>query len=135
MTPDVFQERFLNFSADILMLVSKFPKNQAGRHIADQLFRSGTSVGAHLEEARAGESRADFIHKMQVALKELREVGYWLKLVTKTNLVADTSLPRISDECEQLTAMLAQSVITAKRNGLQNYQVSRQTSEFKKPTL
>jgi len=116
MTPEVFQERFLNFSADILSLVSKFPKSLAGRHIADQMLRSGTSVGAHLQEARAGESRADFIHKIQVALKELREVGYWLKLTSKAKLVEDASLPGLADECEQLTAMLAQSVITAKQN-------------------
>ena len=75
-------------------------------------------MGAHLQEARAGESRADFIHKIQVALKELREVGYWLKLVTKARVAEDASLARLSDECEQLTAMLAQSVITAKRNGI-----------------
>ena len=63
-TNSEYEERFLIFSAEVLSLVGKIPKTQTGRHVADQLMRSGTSVGAHMREARAAESRADLIHKM-----------------------------------------------------------------------
>ncbi|MDP2424042.1 MAG: four helix bundle protein [Bacteroidales bacterium] len=62
-------------------------KTYSGRHIYGQLFRAGTSTGANHEEARAGESRADFIHKMQVVLKELREAHYWIKLIVAVQLI------------------------------------------------
>ncbi|MDZ4204406.1 MAG: four helix bundle protein, partial [Bacteroidales bacterium] len=77
---DDLSDRFLNFAVNIIKLESPLCKTYSGRHIYGQLFRAGTSTGANYEEARAGESRADFIHKMQVVLKELREAHYWIKL-------------------------------------------------------
>ena len=71
-----FDERYLAFGAAIVKLLPQLPPNKVGAHLGDQLFRSGTSVGAHLQEARGVESRADFIHKMQMALKEIREAKY-----------------------------------------------------------
>ena len=71
-----FDERYLAFGAAIVKLLPQLPPNKVGAHLGDQLFRSGTSVGAHLQEARGAESRADFIHKMQMALKEIREAKY-----------------------------------------------------------
>ena len=111
-----FQGRFIDFCADILQLIPRLPKNKVGRHIADQLLRSGTSVGANVHEAQSAESRADFIHKMEIALKELREAGFWL--IGRSSLAPDPqSLNQLNNTCEELTAILAKSVITAKRNG------------------
>ncbi len=115
-----FEERCLAFSANILKLASSdvLPKTSSVRTIADQLFRSGTSVGANVHEARAAESRADFIHKMQIALKESREVNYWLALIQKAGVVeTDPFLLRLSQESSEISAILAKSVITAKKNG------------------
>ncbi len=70
-------ERILDYAVRIIKVVESLPKTLVGRRIGDQLLRSGTSVGANFEEAQAAESRDDFVHKLQVALKELRESNYW----------------------------------------------------------
>ena len=78
--PDL-SERFLEFGAIIVKLALRLNKNAVERHIGLQLLRSATSSGANYQEACAAESRADFVHKMQIVLKELRESLYWLKLI------------------------------------------------------
>jgi len=115
--PITFQQRCLLFSAKVLRLVEKLPKSHTSRTIADQLFRSGTSVGANVQEAKGTESRADFIHKFQVALKEAQEAAYWLALIQLARIVDDAELPRLAKEATEIAAILAQSVITAKKNG------------------
>jgi four helix bundle protein len=111
------RERLLDYAARVVELVESLPKTTiAGRRIGDQLLRSGTSVGANYEEARAAESAADFIHKLQVALKELRESTYWLRLLVKTNIIAAARVALLLDESHQLTAILSKSVLTAKKN-------------------
>jgi four helix bundle protein len=90
-------------------------KNAMMRPIADQLLRSGTSVGANTQEARSAESTADFVHKLQIALKEIREAGYWLTLIQQSRLILDPSLPALCKECNEITAMLVASVKTAKQ--------------------
>jgi four helix bundle protein len=111
-----FQDQFIDFSAGVLAFIPKLPRNPTGRHISDQLMRSGTSVGAHIQEARSAESRADFIHKFQMALKELREAGYWLLMVQRSKLCDDPSVSSLIEASEHLTAILAKSVVTAKKN-------------------
>jgi four helix bundle protein len=107
-------ERFLDFGARIIKLVIKLNKTSVGRHIGKQLMRSSTSAGANYEEACGAESRADFIHKMQVVLKEMRETLYWLKLIEKSGLVSVENLISLLNECEELIRIVAKSVITAK---------------------
>jgi four helix bundle protein len=107
-------ERLLDFGADIIGLITKLNKTAAGRHIGDQLMRSATSCGANYEEARAAESRADFVHKMQVVLKELRESLYWLRLLKKTAPLSDDGIQPLLREANELANIFAQSVITAK---------------------
>jgi four helix bundle protein len=89
-------------------------KTSVGRHIGKQLMRSSTSAGANYEEACGAENRADFVHKMQVTLKELREALYWLKLIDKSQLIAHDYLLSMLTEAEELIKMVAKSVITAK---------------------
>jgi len=114
--PMGFQQRCIRFSAQVLQLTSVLPKSLASRTIADQLLRSGTSVGANAHEARSAESRADFIHKMQIALKESRETQYWLALIQQAKLLETVRIDPVLQECNEITAILAQSVITAKKN-------------------
>jgi len=107
-------ERLLEFAASIIRLTHRFDKNPIARHIALQLVRCSTSSGANYEEACAAESRADFIHKMQIVLKELRECLYWLRLSERTFPSLGTQLPKEIREAQELTKIVAKSIITAK---------------------
>ena len=113
---DQMSERFMKMVVNIISLEEQLCKTYAGKHIFGQLFRSGTSSGANFEESRAGESRADFIHKMQIVLKELRESHYWIKLIINTNLVTsmDELLKFLYNESMELARITAKSVSTAK---------------------
>lgn len=85
-------ERLLNFAGEIIKLIVQLNKNAIGRQISNQLLRSATSGGANYEEACGAESRADFTHKLQIVLKELRETIFWLRLIKKSILVNDQNL-------------------------------------------
>ncbi|MFZ4464948.1 MAG: four helix bundle protein [Bacteroidales bacterium] len=113
---DSLSERFLNFAINIMKLDSQLCKSYSGRHIYGQLFRAGTSAGANYEEARAGESRQDFIHKMQLVLKELRESQFWIKLIISSKLITtqEEVLNFILKESKELAGITAKSVLTAK---------------------
>ena len=107
-------ERLLNFAVRIVKLVESLPKTIAGKRIGDQLLRCGTSVGANYEEAQGAESHNDFVHKLQIALKEIRETNFWLRLLQKSELVAAGKMAEIVDESSQLKAILSKAVATAK---------------------
>jgi four helix bundle protein len=108
-------ERLLAYAARIVRLVVELPATMVGKRLGDQLLRSGTSVGANYEEAQGAESKADFNHKLQIALKELRESLYWLRLLAASATVpAPRRAPR-SGDATQLRAMLSKAVATAKK--------------------
>jgi four helix bundle protein len=109
-------DRLLDYGVRVIKLVQALPPGLAGRRIGDQLLRSGTSVGANYEEAQGAESKADFIHKLQIALKELRESHYWLRLIAGAGLVQTSQMAELIDEATQLRAILSKSVATAKEN-------------------
>src|SRR5262249_48192762 len=115
MEPHPFHERCLEFSARILRMVRELRRDPTLRSIADQLLRSGTSVGANTQEARSAESNADFIHKLHIALKESRETGYWLALIDKSGLLKTPELSALRQECNELTAMIVSATKTAGR--------------------
>ncbi|MBZ5578734.1 MAG: four helix bundle protein [Acidobacteriia bacterium] len=106
-------ERLLDYGARIVTLVSALPTLVA-RRIGDQLLRSGTAVGANYEEAQGAESKADFRHKLQVALKEVRESNYWLRLLVRAEVVRGERLGTLVDESDQLRAILSKAVATSK---------------------
>jgi four helix bundle protein len=106
-------ERLLEYGARIIKLVECLPNTLVGRRVADQLLRSGTSAGANYEEARAAESKDDFVHKLQIALKELRVSNYWLRLLVKSGKISAERMDDLLDESNQLRAMLSKSVATA----------------------
>jgi len=106
--------RLLDFAASSIKLLVRLNKTAEGRHIGNQLMRSATSSGANYEEACGAESKADFIHKMQLVLKELRESLYWLKLVNRAGLIPDEDLQPLLSETEELAKIVAKSIITAK---------------------
>jgi four helix bundle protein len=84
------------------------------RHIGGQLTDAVTSYGANYEESCGAESRSDFIHKMSIVLKELKETRFWLRLIDRTRLIFPEDCEPAIDECEQLCAIMAKSIITAK---------------------
>jgi four helix bundle protein len=104
----------LDYGGRIIKVVEAMPGTLVGRRIGDQLLRSGTSVGANYEEAQAAESPADFVHKLQLSLKELRESNYWLLLLSKAKTLRPNQLEGIIDESNQLRAILSKAVATAK---------------------
>jgi four helix bundle protein len=108
-------ERLLNLAAAVIKMVLQLNKTAVGRHIGGQLTRASTSAGANYEEACGAESRADFIHKLQIVLKELREALFWLRLIRKTNLISGIALERLTQEAKELTNIIAKSIITAKK--------------------
>jgi four helix bundle protein len=114
MTPDELADRLLSFAARIGKVVDALPDTRLARHIASQLVRSGTSPAPNYEEGRAAESRKDFVHKLSIALKELRETRYWLKLILQTELIPNHKIAEILDESDQLCRILGQSLSTTK---------------------
>jgi four helix bundle protein len=86
------------------------------RHIAGQLVRSATSPAPNYEEACAAESRADFVHKLAICLKELRESRCWIRLIIRTEMLPEQRVGDLLDECNQLSSIIAQSIVTAKGN-------------------
>ena len=86
------------------------------RTISFQLLKAGTSVGANLEEAKAGQSRADFISKNSISLKEARESHYWLRLILATKLLPDSEVRELKNEAEALMKIIGSIVSSAKRN-------------------
>jgi four helix bundle protein len=107
-------DRLLEYGARIIRLVESMPRTIAGRRISDQLLRSGTSVGANYQETQGAESRDDFVHKLQIALKEVRETNYWLTLIAKAEILPTARLASLIDESMQLRAILSKAVATAK---------------------
>ncbi len=107
-------DRLLNFSAAVIKLAKALRKGPVDNHIARQIVRSATSAGANYEEACSGESRADFIHKLQIALKELNETLYWLRLIEKAQLNSNPETKTLIQENKELCAIVAKSVVTAK---------------------
>jgi four helix bundle protein len=107
-------DRLLDYSARVIKLVDSLPNTLVGRRIADQLLRSAMSAGANYEEAQGAESKDDFTHKLQIALKELRESGYWLELLVRSEKVSIKKLHPLIDESNQLRAMMSKAVATAK---------------------
>lgn len=111
------EERLLEFAARIIRVSESMKRSRAGNHIADQLLRSGTSPFGHHGEAEGAESRDDFIHKLKVCYKELRESRRWLRLIQKAELIARPALLEgLLTEADELVRIFASSIRTAQRN-------------------
>ena len=117
MKGDELTDRLLKFAVRIIEMSAGLAKNPAGQHIAGQVVEAGTSVGAHYEEARGAESKADFVHKLGVALKECRETRYWLKVIHRAKLLSGEFPADLLVEADALCAILGQSILTTKGRG------------------
>lgn len=105
----------MDFSVDIIELV-KYLKSMKESIISNQIGRSGTSIGANIHEAQYAQGKKDFVSKLEIALKEASETGYWLELLYRTNYVDEQTFKTLSAKCTSLRAMLIASCRTAKEN-------------------
>jgi four helix bundle protein len=108
------EQRLLEYSARVIKVVESVPATRVGNHISDQLLRSGTSAYPNHGEAQAAESKKDFVHKIRIALKELREAYRWLRLIKYVKLIAKSErLDGLIDETDQLIKIFVASIKTA----------------------
>lgn len=111
---DDIQNRLINFSVAIVKLRQRLPDTHAGKHVAGQLLRCGTSPAPNYGEARGAESKRDFIHKLGIVLKELNESGIWLETVRRSELLRTDVVTPTLDECTQLSKIISASRGTAR---------------------
>src|SRR5271166_4126099 len=114
MNPDELKRRTKEFAKRVIKLCRNLPSTEEARLIRNQLFRSGTSVGANYRAACRGRSKADFISKLGVVLEETDETLYWMELITETEIVKRDLLGPLMEEAEQLIAIWVASLNTAK---------------------
>jgi len=111
------QDRFIDYAVRIIKLSEALPNTKTGNHIRSQILRSGTSPAPNYREAQSAESKADFIHKLKISLKELRETEVWLKIIIKSELIKPklNVIPLLT-ETDELISILFSSIETAKKN-------------------
>jgi four helix bundle protein len=113
---DEIEQRLIRFAIDVVTLTNELPQTFQAKHIATQLLRSGTAAAPNYGEARAAESRADFVHKLKIALKELNETSVWLRILQGSFAINPDSLRRLVAENAELCRILVASIQTARRN-------------------
>jgi four helix bundle protein len=115
LTPDALEDRLIEFGSAVCVALRRLRKDLVGSHLCRQLVRSATSPAANYAEARGAESRRDFVHKMQLCLKELRESLVWLRLLHRLGGMESTAA-ELAAECHELIAVFVRSINTAKRS-------------------
>jgi four helix bundle protein len=109
--------RTFEFAVQVVRLGERVPRHSvAGRSLFSQVVRAGTSIGANVEEAQAGESRADFVHKYGIALKEARETHYWLRRLRASAILAAPDVTGLIKESDEIRRILGRIVVSSKRN-------------------
>jgi len=114
MTDNILVDLSMEFSVEIVNLCDSINGKSV---LTNQLIRSGTSIGANIHEANYAHSRADFISKMQIALKECYETEYWLQLFMKTKIINEETYKELKNNCGKMRKILISSINTAKNNG------------------
>ena len=109
-------DRSYSFSLRIVNLCKELQEDKIGRILMNQLIRSGTSIGANVEEAQGSPSKKDFAYKMSIALKECRETLYWLRIIRDCEIFSTNRLSDIIDECSQIRNILTSILITTNRS-------------------
>ena len=117
---DELEDRLINFAVRIIRLSAGLPRTPAGKHISGQILRCGTSPAPNYGEARGAESRADFVHKLGVVLKELNETSIWLRVIERARMLPSESLMGIMQECKELCQIFTASIKTSRRRSMTN---------------
>ena len=116
MKPNPLVELSGQFAVDIVNICTAIKNRRKANVLLNQLLRSGTSIGANIHEANYASSRADFINKFQIALKESYETDYWLGLFKDTHIISDEEYNILFAKCSKIRKMLIASITTAKEN-------------------
>ena len=116
MKENLLIDKSIAFASRIIKLHRYLIKTKKETIISKQIVRSGTSIGANINEANYGQSKADFVSKLQIALKEANETSYWLLLLNKTNIIVPTEYNRLENLCKEIRITLIASINTAKGN-------------------
>ena len=111
---DGLEERLIDFAVRIIKLSANLPKTPAGKHIAGQILRAGTSPAPNYGEARGAESHADFVHKLRIVLKELNETSIWLRIIKRCHLLREELLSDIIEENNSLSKIFTASLKTSR---------------------
>jgi four helix bundle protein len=111
---DELEERLIDFAVRIVKLSANLPRTPAGKHIAGQIMRSGTSPAPNYGEARGAESHADFVHKLRIVLKELNETSIWLRVIERSQLLKKELLVELIQENKELCRIFTSSLKTAR---------------------
>lgn len=114
MTDNILVDLSMDFSVKVVKLCETIKGKSV---LTNQILRSGTSIGANIHEANYAQSRADFVSKMQIALKECYETEYWLKLFVKTDIISQETYNSLRNDCGKIRRILISSINTAKMNG------------------
>jgi four helix bundle protein len=109
---DQLEDRLINFAVRIIRLSARLPRTPAGKHVAGQILRSGTSPAPNYGEARGAESNADFIHKIRVVLKELNETSIWLRIIERSHMLPTSLLVDLIQENRELCRIFTASLKT-----------------------
>ena len=112
---DELEERLIDFAVRIVKLSANLPRTPAGKHIAGQILRSGTSPAPNYGEARGAESHADFVHKLRIVLKELNETSIWLRVIERSRILKPELLTEIIHENNELCRIFTASLATARK--------------------
>jgi len=112
--PSILREKSMDFAVLITELADILAENRKNYRLADQLIRSGTSIGANIREARSAESSADFVHKLGIAQKECDETLYWLELLKQSERISEQVFVDYYAKASELFVMIKSSIITAK---------------------
>ena len=115
MSDSKLRTQSMDFAVQIVNLVKSL-KEKRESIISNQIGRSGTSIGANIREAQYAHGKADFIAKLQIALKEASETGYWLELLYKTNYITNEQYKTLNSSCASIRIMLISAINTAKEN-------------------
>ena len=116
MKDNVLIDKSIDFAARIIKLQRYLVKNKKETIISKQIVRSGTSIGANINEANYGQSKADFISKLHISLKETAETEYWLRLLIKSELLTHSEVDSLINNCLEIKRMLISSINTAKQS-------------------
>ena len=111
---DALQRRLVSFAVKTIELAGHLPKTSAGRHVSGQILRSGTSPAPNYGEARGAESRADFVHKLRIAVKELNETGIWLLIILEARMAPAARVENLIKEDRELACILGASIRTGR---------------------
>jgi len=110
------RDRLIQYSVRIIKVSEQLPNTTTGKHISLQILRSGTSIAANYGEAQSAESRADFIHKLKLSLKELRETDVWLRIISEARLIEPAlKLSLLLQETNELISIIFKSIDTARK--------------------